>query len=124
MRNRSVGDEMIDWSSVRMLQVDANAHERAMALSSIWTRLPVVDVDGAVLGVVSVIDIGLAPGESVKSLLQEVCRFDVALPVPQALTQLRKLRRPLGIVERDGRPVGLVTMKDLVETLTGELAAW
>lgn len=124
LRHRTVADEMIDWSSVRTLHVDADVEERASSLTSPWTRLPVVTADGAVLGVVSVIDIGLSPDDSVQELQQDVCHFDVGLSVPIALTQLRQQGKPLGIVERDGHPVGLVTLKDLVETLTGELVAW
>jgi len=124
LRHRTVADEMISWSSVRTIHVDASVEERALSLTSPWTRLPIVAVDGTVLGLVSVVDIGLSPAEPVQGLQQEVCRFDVSLPVPIALTRLRQQGKPLGIVERDGRPVGLVTLKDLVETLTGELVAW
>ncbi len=124
LRHRTVGDEMITWSSVRTISADASADTRAAALASPWTRLPVVDTDGAVLGVVSVIDLGLSPDQAVRSLLQEAERFEVSTSVPEALTRLRHSGKPLGVVQRDGRPVGLVTMKDLVETLTGELVAW
>ena len=42
-----------------------------------------------------------------------------------ALEILRVDRRPLGIVESiEGRPLGVVTLKDLVEPLLGDLRAW
>ncbi|MFB0987144.1 MAG: hypothetical protein QMB94_12665, partial [Phycisphaerales bacterium] len=42
-----------------------------------------------------------------------------------ALEILRVDHRPLGIVESiEGRPLGVVTLKDLVEPLLGDLRAW
>ena len=46
------------------------------------------------------------------------------MPIPEALEALRTNERILAIVTDDsGRPQGIVTMKDLVEVLTGELEA-
>jgi CBS domain containing-hemolysin-like protein len=42
--------------------------------------------------------------------------------VREALLMLREHRCAMGVVEDDqGRPVGIVTSRDLVEPLTGEL---
>jgi CBS domain containing-hemolysin-like protein len=47
------------------------------------------------------------------------------MPVNGALLQLRRTRDHMGIVTNDaGAAVGIVTIKDLVEEIVGELAEW
>jgi CBS domain containing-hemolysin-like protein len=47
------------------------------------------------------------------------------LHVREALTVLRDAGVPMGVVlGPGGKPAGLVTPKDLIEPLTGPLAAW
>ena len=43
-----------------------------------------------------------------------------------ALRVMREERHPMAVVQdpATGRPLGLVTLKDLVEPLTGPLRAW
>jgi CBS domain containing-hemolysin-like protein len=47
------------------------------------------------------------------------------MTVTQAIARLRKARAAMAIVrdEKD-RAVGVITVKDLVEEIVGELAAW
>lgn len=124
LRTRCVRDEMIPWNAVRTIKVDADMATRCAAIESPWTRLPVIDSDGGVLGAVSIIDMGLSPDEAVEALQGGVEQLAADVPVAQALVRLRRGPSVLGIVEDGGRPIGLVTAKDLVEALTGELAAW
>ena len=42
----------------------------------------------------------------------------------EALARIRSQGARLAIVERDGRPIGVVSPKDLFEPLMGELQAW
>jgi CBS domain containing-hemolysin-like protein len=47
------------------------------------------------------------------------------MPVMRALRVMRNERALLAIViDGAGRPIGIVTIKDVVEHLTGELPAW
>jgi CBS domain containing-hemolysin-like protein len=47
------------------------------------------------------------------------------VPVGQAMLQLRKARAAMAIVRSEkGRALGIITIKDLVEEIVGELAAW
>jgi CBS domain containing-hemolysin-like protein len=124
IRTRRVFDEMIPWANVRTIDADATRDARIAAIDSNWTRLPVVDNDGRVQSAVSVIDMGLSPASPIETLQKDVKRLDAEVSVAQALVLLRQGPSVLGIVERDGLPIGLITAKDLVETLTGELAAW
>lgn len=124
MRDRRVADEMIPFAQVRTMPISAGAEARAASLDSPWTRLPLIDDAGRVQGAVSVIDVALHPDASLTSLAREVLRFDEGEPAATALMRLRRGEAVMGIVERGPEPVGLVTAKDLVEALTGELAAW
>lgn len=62
---------------------------------------------------------------SVAKLMRPAMFLSVTTPVLRALTALREQRQVMGIVtDAAGRALGIVTMKDLVEEITGELAAW
>ena len=51
------------------------------------------------------------------------CRQDMS--VPAALAAMRHERQAMAVVtDASGKAVGMVTIKDLVEPLTGELHAW
>ena len=55
-------------------------------------------------------------------LLVEVPAVRQSFPVDSALRVLRANRRPMGFVtDSRGRTVGIVTVKDLVEEVSGEL---
>ena len=45
-------------------------------------------------------------------------------PIRQALRQLQREQYPMGLVIRQGKPVGVITFKDLVEPIVGELDVW
>ena len=125
LRKRCVRDEMIPWRNVQTISNDADRATRCAAISSPWTRLPDHRaMTEQVLGAVSVIDMSLSPDTKIEGLHSGVERLSPNVSVAQALVRLRRGPNVLGIVETDGRPIGLVTAKDLVEALTGELAAW
>ena len=88
-------------------------------------RIPYVDDDGRVAGVLNIYDVlvdeDLSPPAD-KMTAPLVIPADVT--VTDALHRMRRGREAMGIVERDGRHVGIVTIKDLVEEIVGELEAW
>lgn len=59
-----------------------------------------------------------------RAMIRPPVRFDGDMHVTEALKVLREGRRPMGIVERDGRAIGIVTVKDCVEEIVGELYEW
>lgn len=120
-----VADEMTPWTRVQTLPFEADAkHLRALFAGIPHSRAPVVDRRGRVRGVISQIDLYLRPDASVQELLSPHVSLRDELTLRDALILVRASETGLGVVERQGRPVGLVTVKDLVEPLTGELADW
>ena len=59
-------------------------------------------------------------------LLRAATTFEPSTPLREALATLRSRRETMAIIvgPDDRNPLGLVTLKDLVEPITGELAAW
>ncbi|HBZ96590.1 MAG TPA: hypothetical protein DEO57_01950 [Phycisphaerales bacterium] len=126
MQDLNVTGEMVPWSDVRTLPADLRGDARLDALEGHnYTRRPVLDRDDRVIGVVTVLDILLDPEQPTRALMTEPLTLAASTSVPEALELLRTAKQTIAFVEdRGGRPVGIVTMKDLVEVLTGELEAW
>lgn len=127
LREVRVGSEMVPWKHVSTLRDGANAAERiAMLRRQPHTRVPVVNAQGRVVGVVSVIDALLEADKPLTEMMVTPTSLSPSMPVREALRAMRGSACPLAIVThpRTGAPIGIVTLKDLVEPLTGELAAW
>lgn len=126
MRGISIGQEMRPWKGVASIAESAAPSERAQAfLASGASRLPVVTQSGSVLGVVSAVDHIATPLAATHSIARKVLVLPPALSALEAIGRMRRERVQLAVVaERDDRPLGIVTMKDLVEPLVGDLAAW
>ncbi len=120
----TVGDEMIAWAKVRSLPLDSSRNiVRRLIGESVHARLPVTDRTGRVVGIVRQLDLHLRPEAPLQALLRAPVRLRRTNSVREALVELRRSDSKLGVVEdAAGRPVGIVTLKDLVEPLTGELA--
>lgn len=128
LSKRTVVDEMIPWNSVQTISPDDDA-------DAIWdiaertsrSRFPVVDDAGHLVGILHVMD-ALRRGRDNCPTAGELMRpvFKVAhnLPLRKALRTMQTEHFALAVVERDGKPVGVVSIKDLVEPITGELASW
>jgi putative hemolysin len=125
MRRRTVSGEMTPWRQVATVNVeDTRVDGRSLARRTVRSRLPVVD-RGRVIGLVEVQDLLLNGGDLAAATETTVPRFAPTTPAFAALESLRRERRPVGIVEDTaGRPLGLVTLKDLIEPLLGDLRAW
>jgi len=127
MRQRTVGEEMIPWSRVATLAVDADRSQREIVMRHLnYSRLPVVDRNGKVVGVLTQLDALMEPDRASEELMQPLVKLAPHTPIRSALRTLRHEHRAMAIVEHSptGQPAGIVTLKDLVEPLTGELVAW
>jgi CBS domain containing-hemolysin-like protein len=110
--------------------------DRAMLLNRLrrhaHTRLPVWDDTGSnIVGFINVYEVLDSDEEfdNLKGFLKPMRELDAATPVIDAIETMRGDDLKMVLVmraRRGGRqtPIGIVTMKDLVEELLGELAEW
>jgi len=127
MGDKRVEDVMVGWRGVVTIpESAARAVRESVMRHHNFTRLPVVDTSGRVVGVLSWVDVVVKPELSTRELASQPLTLPPGTGVLDALSMMRQRKRKLAIVEdpATGRPNGLVTLKDLVEPLTGELAAW
>ncbi len=126
LRSTPLSKAMIPWERVDRLEVGrSNAELYAAVAASPFTRLPVVAADGSLQGYVHQLDVlGEGPEEPVLEAVRELIELDSELPVDKALARLRTSGQRLAVVGTRRAPLGLVTLKDLVEEISGELAAW
>jgi CBS domain containing-hemolysin-like protein len=126
LRSLHVDRVMVPWASVETLPAasEPGAAFECVA-SSPHTRLPVVGAEGAVRGYVHQIDV-LAAGAQAPtgSHLRPMISLEPAMPLDRALARLRASGQRAALVGEAGAPLGLVTVKDLVEEISGELARW
>ncbi|HYD00648.1 MAG TPA: CNNM domain-containing protein [Phycisphaerales bacterium] len=129
LRENDVSDEMIPWSRCHVIQ---RSWTREAVLAYIqkhpYSRFPVAD-GSRLIGVIEHVDICLSGlegsgGKPVEQLMKPAVRLAASVPVRDAMKRLMSEGERMAVVVEGGRPIGLVTMKDLVEPLTGELRAW
>lgn len=124
----SVRTVMIPLSQVVSLPVEADCHEFLRVVRRhVHSRLPVYrGQPGQVVGVVDVHAL-LADKtwEQVGQRAQPVERLDPREPVSSAILRVQRSGLPMAMVGRkDGPMLGMVTLKDLLEEIVGEMAAW
>lgn len=126
MRGIAVGQEMRVWRDVASVGIGASPAERArIFVQSGASRLPVVDATGRVSGVVVAVDHFAAPDSSTSALVRPLFTLAPSMSALEAIQAMRRERAQLALVaDRPERPLGIVSLKDLVEPLVGDLAAW
>ena len=129
LADRRVVDDMTPWRDVVTVRLDATADQLwQLADRTSRSRFPVLDGTGRVVGELRLIDALMhekAHCPSVAQLMHEPIMIRAATPLRRALAQLQQGKVPLAIVtDGHSQPVGVVTIKDLVEAITGELSTW
>lgn len=122
LRRMTVADEMVPWIRVRTIPAHWETRRASRLMAGVphaW--LPVVDGQAKVIGVVRQTDLHLRQSEPLATLIRQPARLDPTTGVYDALAKLRGAEAPVGIVESGGA-IGFVSIKDLVEPLTGDLA--
>jgi len=123
---------MVPMSRVRAVAIEADKTALLEEMRKhAFTRLLVWrDQPSNIVGFVNVYDalVGEAPFQGLESVLTPVRSLDAETLVTDAIEVLRREQAKMVLVtrRRGSRdvPVGIVTMKDLVEELMGELAEW
>ncbi len=126
MQSLTVQSEMVPWSRVSCIGASLPLQSRSVALNSTThTRIPVVSSGGKIEGILPVLSVFLEPEAPTTKLLVEPLFLSPETKVQDALQLLRKSGKEMAIVSMDGElPRGIVTLKDLVEPIVGELGAW
>ncbi len=117
---------MVSWENVVRLEADADGlvQYRAVA-ASVHTRILVQREGDAVLGYVHQLDVlGDGEGCPVLDRIRPVAEMPPDLPVDRALARLRAAGQRLALVGTRAAPLGIVTLKDLLEEISGDLARW
>jgi len=119
---------MIPWRKVLTVALAPRAGQpggfEAVARAP-FSRLPVVDAGGVVRGYVHQIEVlSAGPGVSLAEHLHPVIFLEATLPIDRALARMRSSGLRMAAVGSPERPLGIVTVKDLVEEISGELTRW
>jgi CBS domain containing-hemolysin-like protein len=120
---------MVPWRKVITIRQDADAAAIwALANRSGRSRFPVLDTKGQVAGVLDIDDalmLEQATCPPADKLMSPAKRFTTDQPWRDALRRMQHEHISLAIVEDAAqRAVGIVTIKDMVEPVTGELWNW
>ena len=130
IRNRVVADVAVPLNEIRAVPAAAEgsgptvrAIQQALAETG-YSRFPVVDPAGRFTGYVHIKDVLPLvddPDAVVdQSLVRPLPRVPATLPLPDALSRLRRTNSHLALVtDADGNVVAMVALEDLVEDLVG-----
>jgi CBS domain containing-hemolysin-like protein len=136
LSSRRVRDEMVPWPQVITVSIDAPAATLwELADRTSRSRFPVVDAGGQVCGILHLLEVLIRDRDAcppVRELMTPAVTLDADASLRTGLRLLQDRRAHMAVVfetvaagdGRRQRPVGIVTPKDLVETITGELASW
>jgi CBS domain containing-hemolysin-like protein len=118
----SVADEMLPWLRVRTAQASWNRSTLVTLLArEPRSFLPVVERDAAgkvrVIGVLRNSDLFTRPDAPVSRLILEPARVPPRMSLREAIVKLGQAQATVGIVEEGGKPIGLISMADLIEPL-------
>ncbi|BFV55513.1 hemolysin family protein [Kitasatospora sp. CMC57] len=96
-----------------------------LAVRTGFSRFPLVDAEGGVLGylhVKDVLDVEDRDAPMPARLWRPVTVLRGSLPLDDALGAMRRAASHLAaVVDQDGRPLGLVALEDVLEELVGEM---
>lgn len=129
IRDRSVADLAIPLNRIHAVPAAAPgsgptiaAVEQALSETG-YSRFPVTNADGSYLGYLHIKDVLPVLHEERTTLdaamVRPLIQVASTLPLPDALTRLRRNKSHLALVTDGGRITAMVTLEDLVEDLVG-----
>lgn len=118
---RAVSERMIPWRRVLSIRADLDGGDRRAAMRGrVFSRYPVLDGDGRVIGIASALDMLLSPARPIRDLTMPACWVSATTSLLEALEAMRRARAKLAIVgDPQGAPQGVVTLSDLVQPMVG-----
>ncbi len=125
---KKAGESMVPLAQVAMLDLRATPDQIMQAVQeSVHTRFPVYDGDRAkIVGIVNAKDLFYIYTTSGLILIADAMYPPTWAPadrsIAEQLKELRRIRRQMAIVVDSGsRPLGIITLEDIVEELVGEI---
>jgi putative hemolysin len=128
-----IGSVMVPINRVQMLPLSSTKQDLLNTLiQTPFRNLPVYRKDKTdIAGFIDIYETLSTPNDfaSLEPFLKPLTPLNADTPVIEALNTMRNNRLQIALVARYDRharpfPLGIVTMKDLVEELIGELAEW
>jgi len=126
MRGRPIINHAVPWRKVVAIRMDADRGLRERALREYaFSRFPVTSADGQVLGVLHALDVLIDPVRPTSGLMRPALVLAPDAAVGDAIAAMRKARSTLAVIRgTDGRPQGIVALRDLVQPIVGRLSGW
>ncbi|MFG0256821.1 MAG: CNNM domain-containing protein [Phycisphaerales bacterium JB043] len=125
LRGTKVRDEMTPWYRVRTLHVDWHPQRvRRQIRRYLYTQYPVVNDQGRVVGVLDAADVWRDGFRTPRDSMHEPPRCRPFESIRDILLALHGSNADMAIVEIENKPVGIVSEKDLIEPITGDLQAF
>ncbi|TFV57994.1 HlyC/CorC family transporter [Mycobacterium sp. PS03-16] len=129
IRNRTVRDVAMPLDSIHAIPVPdpdtgptVGAVERALTETG-YSRFPVAAPSGQFTGYLHIKDVlALVDDPDAvldRSMVRPLPQLPASLPLPEALTRLRRTNSHLALVTSDGAVTAMVALEDLVEDLVG-----
>ena len=123
----TLGDVMTPMHAVARAAVDVTRDQLIEIIRGHeFSRLPLMDPHGQVAGVLDIYDVLMgADDEQPADKATAPPIMSASTPVTDALYRLQRGHRVMAVVaDASGRHAGIVTVKDLVEEIVGEIEEW
>ena len=127
IREVTLRDAMVPLAQVVKASRDAPVAEiMTLIKDHHYTRIPLLDDSAQVVAILDAYKVIIAPQTvSLPEKAIEPLILSGDLVVTDALYRMQRAHAAMAVVaDRDARHVGIVTIKDLVEEIVGELQAW
>ena len=119
---------MVPWSEVQKICTASKTPEiLEIVKESIHSRLPVVDRDGNIKGILNIRKFLKAYGKTnhniiLASIIDYPYFVNGSSPIDEVLTEMSNHRRNIAMVrDGDGKVAGILTVEDILEELVGEI---
>ena len=122
----TLADVMVPLKSAVSAPLDITSEQLVQLVRGhAYSRLPLLDAAGSVAGILDIYEVLLSDGgPPPRELATSALELPGDMGVTDALYRMQRGRINMAVVRAGGVHAGIVTIKDLVEEIVGELEAW